>query len=279
VLVPIPNAFTTNTVGLEGLPFPLSISRGATPWGTTLHLTALRLADVADLLALRLRPHVLVTNADHYVFESPGSDEIVSLGEVARRSDVDRAEFDIGWSLPQTSESAMEAIEVMPSAIGQLCENYFYNIELVDSDVEWDQVRVNEAVLALSTSGAETIVGDLDRSSTRFSGHDDCYAWIETRSAELADAVASRTIAIFMGTMLSNVGITPEVVEPDAGLLRHLFTKSSDWTAHPSDAAVSAAGVDLPLAAVPWRLGEPPTGQVDGMLSYRPNSGQWYVSL
>jgi hypothetical protein len=247
VLVPIPNAFTTNTVGLEGLPFPLSISRGATPWGTTLHLTALRLADVADLLALRLRPHVLVTNADHYVFESPGSDEIVSLGEVARRSDVDRADF--------------------------------YNIELVDSDVEWDQVRVNEAVLALSTSGAETIVGDLDRSSTRFSGHDDCYAWIETRSAELADAVASRTIAIFMGTMLSNVGITPEVVEPDAGLLRHLFTKSSDWTAHPSDAAVSAAGVDLPLAAVPWRLGEPPTGQVDGMLSYRPNSGQWYVSL
>lgn len=279
MLVPIPNAFTTNTVGLEGLPFPLSISRDETAWGTTLHLTALRLTDIADLLALRLRPHVLVTNAGHYVFESPGSYVMVSLSEVARRSDVDRVEFDVGWSLPQRAESAMEAIEVAPPAIGDLAENYFHDIELIDSEVAWDPDRVDEVVLALRTAGAETILGDLDLSSTRFSGHDDCYAWMETRTPELTDAVASRTIAIFVGTLLSNAGMTPEVVEPDANVLRHLFTKSSDWTAHPSDVALSSDAVELSLAAVPWRLGEFPTGQVDGMLSYRLESGQWYVSL
>lgn len=280
MLVPIPNAFTTNTVGLEGLPFPLSISRSETLWGTTLHLTALRLADIADLFASRLAPHVLVSNAGHYVFESPGSYDIVSLSEVARRLGIDRVEFDIGWSLHQRAESAMEAIEVLPSAIGELAEAYhFYDIELIDSDIAWDQGRVDEVVLALGTSGAETVVGDLDRSSTRFSGHDDCYAWIETRSAELADAVTSRTIAIFVGTMLSNAGMPPEVVEPDTNVLRHLLARSSDWTGHPSDAAVSSDAVDMSLAAAPWRLGELPTGQVDGVLSYRLASGQWYVSL
>jgi hypothetical protein len=245
----------------------------------TLHLTALRLADIADLLALHLRPHVLVTNAGHYVFESSDSNVIVSLSEVARRSGVDRVEFDVGWSLPHRAESAMEAIEVSPQALRQLAENYFYDIELVDSDVEWDQARVDEVILALRTSGADAAVGDLPLSSTRFSGHDDCYAWMETRLRPLADAVASRTIAIFTGTMLSDAGMTPEVVEPDVDVLRHLYAKSPDWTAHPSGAGVSSDGVDLSLAAVPWRLGELPTGQVDGVLSYRRDSGQWHVSI
>jgi hypothetical protein len=280
MLVPIPNAFTIiNTVALEGRPFPFSVSKGETEWGTTLHLTALRLADVADLLGRWLRPHVLVSNASHHVFETPDSDVFVSLSELARRSGVDRVEFDVGWSRYQRVDSAMEAIEVTSSTLSQLAANDFYDIELIDSEVAWDHTRVDEVMLALGTSVGDSVLGELDRSSTRFSGHDDCYVLIETRSAELADAVLGRTIAIFAGTMLSNAGRTPEVVEPDAAVLRSLFAKSPDWTAHPSNTAVSGDTVDLSLAAVPWRVGEFPTGRVDGVLSYRLESGQWHVSV
>lgn len=145
MLVPIPNAVTVDSVGLERLPFPFTVSRTETEWGTTASLTALRLADVADVLASSLRPHVLVCHAGHYVFETPDSNVIVSLGEVAAAGEV------------------------------------------------------------------------------------------------------------------------PEVREPGVAVLRQLLAKSPDWTAHPSDASVSRETVDLSLAAVPWRLGEFPTGQVDGV--------------
>lgn len=71
----------------------------------------------------------------------------------------------------------------------------------------------------------------------------------------------------------------PEVQEPGVPVLRNLLAKSPDWTAHPTEASVSRETVDLSLAAVPWRLGEFPTRQVDGVLSYRLESGDWYVSL
>lgn len=120
------------------------------------------------MLAASLRSHVLVCHAGHYMFETPDSNVIVSLSEVARRSNIDRDEFDVGWTLPQRMDAAMEAIAIAPSALGALADTYFYDLELVDSDVPWDQDRVDEAVLSLSTSGANTVREALDRSSTRF---------------------------------------------------------------------------------------------------------------
>lgn len=40
-----------------------------------------------------------------------------------------------------------------PSSIRALAENYFYDVEILDSDADWDQLRVDEAGARLENVG------------------------------------------------------------------------------------------------------------------------------
>jgi hypothetical protein len=286
VLVPIPNAFTINKVGLHRHPFPFACRLSAMANDvTTLNLCACRLRDMADLLAIALSPTVVGLDASHYV-ERPGAGHVpADFAELATGLGINATSYDVGWAaLGNPSKGDRDLLVFHADQIGLLAEEYLFDLQLVRVSTAPPAAFIDDLVLALRSADAEQrplLDGLPSDIGPRVSTHDDCYVYVESRDAQFPRALVARTLTMFAGTLIGVgrgvVDGSVEIGELPIAIVDSLLGDGSEWSSAQSAVSVVEEVIHVPLAKTSWRLSDPlPTGR-DRALLYDLSSGEWAV--
>jgi hypothetical protein len=244
------HAFAVNGLGFGGAPFPLTFSAREAEGSWMVDATAASAAEVADIVVGAANEHVAVVDLATVSFldeeyaqwppsriaaeqgvgaqvHHPGAlaSGVVGLSEeflVLRRDDLPR--FLAGWSP--------------------------YQLTLVDLPGPPSPDRLDEIALALGTAAHdEPVLPGLVGSRVWFSGHDDCYATLESTDPAMPAAVLGRLLALLAGTALDDA-----VAEPDGALVADLVARNAHWVGGVGRVSADSVEVNLAATAERWRL-------------------------
>jgi hypothetical protein len=280
--VPLPNAFSINTVGFlgeGGYPFPLSIECGPLAAGVwDVHLTALGVTQLADLVAKYAGPTCVVFDVGHYEFKPNSRSELLDLEEVARVRNVEAASYDVEWAAPFPAPGKKHLISVATKDLVRLVADLpMYDFHLVDSLRPLEHSDVENAVLKAHTRAVTDprLLAQLEWASLEVDIHDDCYVRLVTRLLPFVSDVIARLITTLAGTVMSRVGFEPLVTPPNAQVLERVIVPGAAWTAPQGLARASSSTLTMGWSQQSWRLSTPPPDHAEQTLLYDMAGHQW----
>ncbi|MFI5982849.1 hypothetical protein ACIBEA_18460 [Streptomyces sp. NPDC051555] len=158
-----------------------------------------------------------------------------------------------------------------------------YELALIDLPADRSAEQLDELALVLGTTGFdEPLLSRLTGSRVWFSGHDDCYVFLETSDAALPAAVLARLLTLMAGAALAESEQEPfaRVPEPGPGLVEQLIAAAPHWIGALGGAADPTGtepliAIDLAALPAPWRLGEPFPGRADFTATLDVRRGTW----
>jgi hypothetical protein len=119
------------------------------------------------------------------------------------------------------------------------------------------------------------VLSSVKAASTYFSGHDDCYFYVESRTNRIPQAILCRLLALLAGSALLRGRAAADVPEPSLDLAAELLSRSDQWvglaTLRPS------GNVTVDLSPTGWRLNQPIPNRPTVAAVLDLSSGAWTV--
>ncbi|WP_126641022.1 hypothetical protein [Embleya hyalina] len=156
-----------------------------------------------------------------------------------------------------------------------------YQVSIVDVPARPTSAQLDDVALAVGTAEYDTpILPRLAGSRLWYSGHDDCYAAIESTDASMPARILGRLLAL--SARSSSAGESDRspdtIAEPDAAAMRDLIRESAYWIGVPADPDHTDNGTAvIHLSVLPqrWRLGRKPPERIDRTATLDLRRGTW----
>ncbi|MFE9421787.1 hypothetical protein ACFYNO_02360 [Kitasatospora sp. NPDC006697] len=254
-------AFGVNCVGMARDPFPLSFSAQEAAGCWQLRAAAVRAVEVADLLTgATANDTVVVVDLATNSFLDEKYRQL-PLARIAAAQGVEPVVHPRGEWAAGASGLGEEFLVLRKRELGGFLGDDWapYELGLVDLPAPPGAEELDQLALAVGTASSdEPLLPQLPLSQWYFSGHDDCYLWLETRNAALPSLLLARLLALAAGAaLLAETGAEPvRVPEPEPSLAAALLAENPHWVGAVGEVTAEAVRVDLVPSKRPWRLGE-----------------------
>ncbi|WP_422735102.1 hypothetical protein ACN263_16060 [Micromonospora sp. WMMD729] len=152
-----------------------------------------------------------------------------------------------------------------------------YELTLLDLPGTPTAERLDEAIITVGSARFdEPVLPDLPGSRLLFSGHDDCYVFVETTDRAVPARLLGRLLALLVGSALVGSAAV-EVTAPPVETVERLIEESRHWVGEIATSTPGSVTVDLYATSEPWRLGQPVPAQVDRRAVYDVANSTWQV--
>ncbi|MFC3499579.1 hypothetical protein ACFOOK_01005 [Micromonospora krabiensis] len=272
-------AFSVNSVGLTRDPFPLSFSVREHTGCWVVQATAAQAAELADILSDAAKDTVVVldveTNSfldEQYVQWKPS--------RIAAAQGVDCSTFDLG-ELAAGVVGLDEEVLVMRAddVTGFLDGWYPYELTMVGLPGIPSAERLDEIALAVGAARHDRpVLPTLAGCRLWYSGHDDCYVWVESTDRRVPLAIFGRLLTLLAGSALVADAEPVDVSDPSDALVEALVAESQQWVGALGVVSPTAVVVNLSATPQPWRLAHPPPGRVDHTAVYDIAEATWHLA-
>jgi hypothetical protein len=271
-------AFSVNGVGLNGAPFPLSFSVGEDAGCWVVDATAAQACELADVLVNAAKDTVVVvdvaTNSfldEQYVQYKPS--------RIAAAQGIDCSVHDLGVLAAGVVGLSEQALVMRRDAVpGFLAGWSPYELTLVGL-ADWpDAQQLDEIAVAVGTARHDhPVLPTLPGCCLWYSGHDDCYVWLESTDRGVCLAVLGRLLALLVGSALVDADPV-QVPDPPDTLMEALIEQSRHWIGTLAIVSPNAVCVSLSATSGPWRLAQPIPEQVDLVSVYDVVQATWRLT-
>jgi hypothetical protein len=275
-------AFSVNGLGLAGAPFPLTFSVREVHGCRVVDATAVQASELADLLVAASGGTVVVLDIATVSFLDERYRQW-SPSRIAAHQGVECGAHPFGLLADGVLGLSEEALVMHPADLPRFLDRWSpYELTLVGLSGDPDAQLLDEIGLAVGTAAhAVPILPTLPGVRVWYSGHDDCYAWLETTDPALVPAVLGRLLALQAGAALIDTEpdtATVTVPDPPGDLTAVLLGESANWIG--TLAAATPASVTVRLAATtgPWRLANPLPEQADRIAVYDAGRASWTLT-
>lgn len=271
-------AFSVNGLGLHGAPFPLTFSVRGVAGCWTVRATAATATELADLLVHAAKNTIAVVDVatndfvdEEYVQWKPSR----MVAQQATRCTV----HDFGGLADGVVGLSVEALVMSREEFPGFLEGWYpYELTLVGLPEVPTAERLDEIGLEIGTARHDRpILPNLPGCCLWYSGHDDCYVWVETTERQVAAAILGRLLALLVGSALADTGVTA-VTEPADSLVEDLLQQGSDWAGTVEVVSVQAVTVSLAATSGPWRLDQPLPEEIDRVAVYDVEEARWRLA-
>ncbi|MFI9306632.1 hypothetical protein [Streptomyces triculaminicus] len=276
-------AFSVNSVGVERRPFPLSFSVRAAEGMWVVAAGAAQAGELADLLATAANGSVAVVSLEtnSYLDEDWQS---LRPSLIAAELGVPCTVHPLGSWASGTYGLAEEILVLDRDQLPRLLDGTWspYELTLIDVPTGATPEQLDELALVLGTTGIdEPLLGRLGNSSRFwFSGHDDCYVWLETRDSALPAAVLARLLTLLAGSAIAALTDGPSscVPEPEPWLPERLMATAPHWIGALDTATEELVTIRMAALPDPWRLDVPVPQQADLTAVLDVRHGTWRIT-
>ncbi|WP_308193476.1 hypothetical protein [Micromonospora alfalfae] len=268
-------AFSVNSVGLDGAPFPLSFNvceKGGS-WMVT--ATAAKAAELADVLMFAGNDTIMVVGLDTNSFLDEDYQQW-RPSRIAAEQGVSFEVHQVGALTAGVVGLSEEALLIGREQLPRFLAGWYpYELTLVDVPGTPSAARVDEMIVVIGTATYDKpVLPALAGSRLLFSGHDDCYVVVETTDRAVPAAVLGRLLALLVGSALVDTTVVA-VTTPDVETVQRLIEQSRHWVGELGAATPGSVTVDLHATSESWRLGQPVPKQVDRRMVYDVASRAW----
>lgn len=271
-------AFSINSVGLDSAPFPLTFSVREASGCWVVYATAAQASELADVLVGATKDTVVVmdveTNSfldDQYVQWAPS--------RIAAEQGIDCSVHDLASPAAGVVGLSHEALLMRPDDVPGFLTGWSpYELTLVGLPDRPAAERLDEIALAIATvDHGRPILPTLPGCCLWYSGHDDCYVWVESTDRRVAPAILGRLLALLAGSAL--VTAEPvEVTEPADSLVEALIGERHHWVGMLGAVSTSTVTVNLSATSEPWRLAHALPQGVDRIAVYEVAEAAWRLA-
>jgi hypothetical protein len=271
-------AFSVNSIGLDGTPFPLSFSVREASGSWIVDATAAQAGELADVLMRAASDTIVVVNLGTNSFLDK-DDVQRPLPRIAAGQGVSCQVHPLGALASGVIGLSEEAAAMRRDDLPRFLAGWSpYELTLADMPGGPDPERMEEIALAIGTAAYdEPVLPGLPGSRLRYSGHDDCYLHVESTDRTVPAALLSRLLALLAGSALA--GASPvEVPEPSGVITTSLIEDHSHWTGRLSAVSGNTVTVSLSAVAAPWRLSHPLPERTDRTLTHDVRRGLWRLA-
>src|SRR5215469_15473696 len=267
------NPFAVNVIGFGRQPYPLSLRAVAAGDGWVVNATAARACDLVDVLGVNAGKTALILNVDQTTWLDDNH-RPWPLRRIAAHQHVPAAVTDIRWA-SRNPAFDNDLLVISWSDLPRLLEGWSpNNIDVLDQPGPPD--ATDDLVLTVNTSrGDDDLIARLPGSTVYYSGHDDCYAHIQTTDPALPSRLFTRLLALLAGSALLGDQTESVVVpHPDQRVAFDLLRRASHWTGTLVD---SRPGGSITIGLTPrdrgWRLGDPNPTDPSDLITLDPRNG------
>jgi hypothetical protein len=273
-------AFSVNSIGLNGTPFPLSFSVREASGSWMVNATAAQARELADVLMRAASDTIVVIDLATSSFLDNDNDVPWPPSRIAAGQGVSCQVHPLGALAAGVIGLSEEAIAMRREALPRFLDGWSpYELVLADMPGIPDPERTDEIVLALGTAAYydEPVLPGLPGSCLLYSGHDDCYLHVESTDQTVPPALLSRLLALLAGSALAHV-FPVEVPEPATVIAESLTADHAQWTGRLGAVSGDTVTISLSAVAAPWRLGHPLPERTDRTVIYDVQQGLWRIA-
>jgi hypothetical protein len=138
---------------------------------------------------------------------------------------------------------------------------------------------LDEIALAVGTARHDQpVLPTLTDCRLWYSGHDDCYVWVESTDRRVPLAIFGRLLTLLAGSALVTDALPVEVSDPSDTLVEALVAESQQWVGTLSTVSPNAVTVNLSATSPPWRLAHPLPDRVDRTAIYDMAEATWHLT-
>ncbi|WP_281904622.1 hypothetical protein [Phytohabitans aurantiacus] len=271
-------AFSVNGIGLNCAPFPLSFSVREAAGGWSVQATAARASELADVLVKAASDTVVVadvaTNSfldEQYVQWKPS--------QVAAAQGIDCSAHDWAALAAGVVGLSDEALVMRRDDVpGFLAGWHPYELTFVGLPNKPNAQQLDEIALAIATAHhGQPILPTLPGCCLWYSGHDDCYVWVESADRGVPPAILGRLLALIAGSALADAAPV-EVSDPPHALVEALIEESRHWVGMLAAVSPDAVTVSLSATTQEWRLAQPLPEKVHRTAVYNVIEATWHLA-
>ncbi|MFD2119340.1 hypothetical protein ACFSNO_07005 [Streptomyces cirratus] len=216
-------AFSVNSVGLERRPFPLSFGIREAEGVWQVRAGAAQAGALVDLLMAVANDTVAVVSLEtnSYLDEDWHA---LRPSLIAAELGVPCRVHPLGSWAAGANGLADEFLVFDRDLLPRFLDGTWaaYELTLIDVPADVTAEQLDELALVLGTIGIdEPLLSRLGESRVWFSGHDDCYVFLEAREPALPAAVLARLMTLLAGSALAELAEAPcsRVPSPGPGCL------------------------------------------------------------
>ncbi|WP_435208872.1 hypothetical protein [Micromonospora sp. bgisy143] len=271
-------AFSANSVGVSGSPFPLSFSVREINGSWMVDATAAQAVELADVLMPPANDTIMVVGLETNSFLDEDYQQW-RPSRIAAEQGVSFTAHDVSVLASGVVGLSEEALLIHRRELPRFLAGWFpYELTLLDLAGTPTAGRLDEMIVAVGTAGFdEPVLPDLPGSRLFFSGHDDCYVFVETTDRAVPAGLLGRLLALLVGSALVDSSAV-EVTAPPVETVERLIEESRHWVGEIATSTPGSVTVDLYATSGPWRLGQPVPPQVDRRAVYDVARGAWRMS-
>lgn len=278
------------TVGIDGatpnggvFPLTFGVREGGGSW--MVYATAAEAGEVVDLLVRSAGETVVVLGLETTSFLDADY-SLWSPSRIAAERKVECAVHRLGPWAAGTPGLGEELLVMRRDDLPRLLDGAWSpnQLSIVDVPARPTSAQLDDMALAVGTAEHGTpILPRLASSRLWYSGHDDCYAAIESTDASMPARVLGRLLALSAGSSSAgDAARSPKAIaEPDAAAMRDLLRESAYWIGVPADPDHTDDGTAvIHLSVLPraWRLGHKPPEKVDRTATLDLRRGTWELT-
>ncbi|MCX4750291.1 hypothetical protein OG455_33080 [Kitasatospora sp. NBC_01287] len=293
-------AFGVNSIGLGRSVFPLSFSVREAGGSWLVNTAPVQTRELVDVLTRSANDAIVVVDLATVSFLDEEYQQWPP-SRIAAAQGVDCAAHPLGAWAAGTIGLGTELLVLDRRSLPRFLADWSpYELSLVDlptgaeagaeagaragaaaAGVEPDAARLDELALVVGTAVyPEPLLPRLPGSRLYYSGHDDCYAAIESLDPALPAAVLGRMLALLAGPALTgpDQAAPARVPEPDRALPEQLIRESPHWVGVLGPVTGTTVTVDLSARPHPWRLDHHLPTRVDRVASLDLVGGGWRLA-
>ncbi|HEX5598978.1 MAG TPA: hypothetical protein VFX61_23630 [Micromonosporaceae bacterium] len=279
VAVGADGAFSINSVGLNRDPFPLSFNVREDAGCWVVHAAAAQASELADVLITAAGETIVVVDIATNSF----LDEEYAQWQPSRIAAVQGVNCPVhhfGALADGVLGLSEEALMLRPDDLPGFLNGWSpYELTLVGLPGRPNAERLDEIGLAIGTARhGQPVLPTLAGCCLWYSGHDDCYVWVESTDRTVPPAILGRLLALLAGSALVDAGPV-EIPDPPDTVVEALIEESRNWIGALCAVSENLVSINLSAASEPWRLGQPLPDQVDRTVVYDVTEGVWHLTV
>jgi len=274
------SGFSVNSIGMNGMLFPLYFSVREASGSWMVNATAAQARELADVLVSAASDTIVVVDLGTNSFLDSDSFAPWPPSRIAAAQGVTCQAHPLGALAAGVIGLSEEAIAMRREALPQFLDGWSpYELTLADMPGSPDPGRTEEIALALGTAAYydEPVLPGLPGSCLLYSGHDDCYLHIESTDPAVPSALLSRLLALLAGSALP-IASPLEVPEPVVSMAARLIADNPHWTGRLGAVSRDTVTISLSAVAAPWRPGHPLPERADRTVVYDALRGLWRIA-
>ncbi len=268
MVVPFPNAFTINGLGLGGSFFPLSARVELHSSGiSSMNICPLRVCDIVDLVADRSGPVYFLSDVAQQSWTDPVTRDWLEFDEAVAK-----------FGVPCRPYGRSAAAFSKPSFVRIASEMNHYTFHALDLPVEPTEEEGARLIQAIKDFDLEEpLVSRFNDAHIFVSSHDDCYLYVESVAEALLKSILARTLWFYCTTVVPS-RMRHRVTEPPHWLVERLCPEGSAFTVLRKDTTVRRGSVTIGYSKQEYRFGEHATYPLAGEVRVDLLAGVWSLS-